>query len=169
MVYKNFNVWVGDAEFSPQKITDARVTFKVEKEWLTSKDIDPETIVLYTYANGWTPLSAGRTGEDEEYVYYTAQTPGFSLFSIVSTEDPYMLTGDQAGKPPATGEDSVIGSSAAASGKSEIPHYNTYRSVAILLVSLLVAGAVGMAGLKYMARPAGSGSMDEGDNSDIKN
>ncbi|WP_256621753.1 PGF-pre-PGF domain-containing protein [Methanolobus chelungpuianus] len=169
MVYRNFNIWVGDAEFSPQKITDARVSFKVEKEWLTSNDIDSGTMVLYTYINGWNSLSTEITGEDEEYVYYTAQTPGFSLFAIASTEDSYMLTGDQAGKLPAAREDSGIGSSAAASGKSEVPHYNTYRSAAILLVSLLVAGAVGMAGLKYMARPAGNGSMDDGDNSDVKN
>jgi len=151
-VYKNFNIWVGDAQFSPYMTNDAKVNFKVGKDWLLSNNIDHESIVLYGHVNGWSPLVTEKTGEDDTYVYYTAHTPVFSVFAIVSMDyEPYKLDKDQAV--------STIGDTAAASGgMDEIPHYNTYRNVAFLLVSLLVAGVVGMAGLKYMARP---GNEDE--------
>ena len=34
------------------------------------------------YASGWTKLPTSESGSTEEYVYYTAETPGFSLFAI---------------------------------------------------------------------------------------
>jgi len=162
VVYKNFNIWVGDAQFSPYMTNDAKVNFKVEKGWLLSNNIDHESVVLYGHVNGWNPLVTEKTGEDDTYVYYTAHTPVFSVFAIVSMDhEPYKLDEDQAV--------STIGDTAAASGgMDEIPHYNTYRNVALLLVSLLVAGVMGMTGLKYMARPGNEDEQGENDSIQFK-
>lgn len=86
-VYKNLNVWIGTGQYAPYKLTDAKVSFKVEKQWLDSNDVGYDNIVLYNYHEEWISLDTEKTDEDETYVYYTAQTPGFSMFAISTGED----------------------------------------------------------------------------------
>lgn len=170
VVYKDLNIWVGDAQFSPYKATDAKVNFKVEKDWILSNSIDPENIVLYGHVNGWHPLVTEKTGEDDAYVYYTAQTSRFSLFAIVST-DTYDLAEDPATGVTSSGiigKSGIFGGSDAKGDTGEVPYYNTYMSAAILLVSLFVAGAAGIAGLKYITRSEISGNRDEQDSMQFK-
>ena len=152
-------------QFSPYKATDAKVNFKVEKDWLLSNSIDPETIVLYGHINGWYPLVTEKTGEDNAYVYYTAQTTRFSLFAIVSTGTYDLAEGQIAGVTSSgiIGKNGILGSSDAKGDTDKVPYYNTYMSVALLLVSLFVAGAAGIAGLKYITRPGITGDRDEKD------
>lgn len=169
-VYKNLNIWVGDAQFSPYKTTDAKVSFKVEKDWLLSNNMDHGTIVLYGHVNGWYPLLTEKTGEDDDYVYYTAQTSGFSQFAIVSM-DTYGLAEDPTAGVTSSGiigKSGIGGSSDAEGDTDEVPYYNTYKSAALLLVSLFVAGAAGIAGLKYITSPGITGSQDEKDSRQFK-
>ena len=83
-VYKFFNVWVGNSGFATSKnIKNAVVDFKVVKSWIHDKNIDQSSISLNMYSDKkWDQLPTNLSGEDNQYLYFTAQTPGFSSFAI---------------------------------------------------------------------------------------
>lgn len=72
-------------------ITDAnidRVTivFKVEKSWIMEHKIDETTLTLKRYAAGeWTSLPTEKVDEDDTHVYFSAVSPGLSVFAISGT------------------------------------------------------------------------------------
>ena len=64
-------------------IENAVISFKVAKSWLQDKQIDESTITLYRYNDvKWNKLTTSLSSEDENYLHFTAQTPGFSPFAI---------------------------------------------------------------------------------------
>jgi PGF-pre-PGF domain-containing protein len=92
-VYDNTNIWVGnEGSENPENIENAIVGFKVEKTWINSNGMDPSSVKLWKFDDGkWVELFTIQTSEDDDYVYYEADTPGFSAFSIMALypeEDP---------------------------------------------------------------------------------
>jgi PGF-pre-PGF domain-containing protein len=83
-VYKSLNIWVGNSGFAtPKNIENAVVCFKVEKSWIQDKKIDKSSITLNRYSDKkWNELPTSLLSEDGKYLYFTAQTPGFSPFAI---------------------------------------------------------------------------------------
>ncbi|MEK6807414.1 MAG: PGF-pre-PGF domain-containing protein, partial [Nanoarchaeota archaeon] len=63
------------------RILSAGIKFKVENNWI-QQNSNAETIVLYRYSNGWQALPTRMESADAEFTYYSAKTPGFSLFAI---------------------------------------------------------------------------------------
>ncbi|WP_281085441.1 PGF-pre-PGF domain-containing protein, partial [Methanosarcina acetivorans] len=50
--------------------------FKVEKAWVQDEKIDQSSIILNRYSNKtWEQLPASLSGEDNKYLYFTAETP----------------------------------------------------------------------------------------------
>jgi PGF-pre-PGF domain-containing protein len=67
---------------------NATVFFKVEKSWLEQNSIDMQNVVLNHYTEeGWTSLATEIVDEDDQYVYYSAYTEGFSPFAISVNEE----------------------------------------------------------------------------------
>ena len=64
------------------QMSSVKINFKVPKSWLASNNIDKNTVSLNRYSDGWTKLATTIRSEDANYVYYTADTPGFSTFAI---------------------------------------------------------------------------------------
>jgi PGF-pre-PGF domain-containing protein len=87
MIYQNMNIWLGKTGFATENnIADPIIGFKVEKLWMINNNVDKAAIRLYRYsADAWNELPTTITDEDDEYVYFESQTPGFSPFAI-STE-----------------------------------------------------------------------------------
>ncbi|HWQ48456.1 MAG TPA: PGF-pre-PGF domain-containing protein [Methanosarcina sp.] len=83
-VYKYFNLWVGNSGFATEKnIENPVVCFKIEKSWLQDKKIDQNSIILNRYSDKkWSQLPVKLLKEDDKYLYFTAETPGFSFFAI---------------------------------------------------------------------------------------
>ncbi|AKB51062.1 Cell surface protein [Methanosarcina barkeri str. Wiesmoor] len=83
-VYKYFNLWVGNSGFaSSNNIENPVVCFKVEKSWLQDKKINQNSITLNRYNdNKWSQIPVKLLKEDSKYLYFTAETPGFSFFAI---------------------------------------------------------------------------------------
>ena len=83
-VYKNLNIWVGNLGWAnPENIASPTINFFVEKSWVTENNIDNSTIRLNRYNDGeWNPLDTEKMREDEDYLYFEAQTPEFSSFAI---------------------------------------------------------------------------------------
>jgi len=86
-VYKSFNVWVGNGEIASSKnIENPVLCFKVEKSWMQNNSIDQASITLNRYEDKvWTQLPVNLSGEDDEFLYFTAEVPGFSFFAITGT------------------------------------------------------------------------------------
>lgn len=83
-VYKFINIWVGNNGYATEKnIGTPVIGFKVENDWLKENRIDSSSITLNRYSDGaWEQLPINRTGEDDKFTYFTAETPGFSFFAI---------------------------------------------------------------------------------------
>ncbi|MEZ5335624.1 MAG: PGF-pre-PGF domain-containing protein [Methanolobus sp.] len=88
-VYQEMNIWVGKVGFvTPENVENLLITFRVEKSWLTENNIESDTVMLYRYDDSWGALPTTITDEDDEYVYYESETPGFSPFAIASETEP---------------------------------------------------------------------------------
>jgi PGF-pre-PGF domain-containing protein len=85
-IYKFFNLWIGNAGFATsENIKNPGLCFRVEKTWIQDKKIDPASITLNRYSNeSWEQLPTNLSGEDDNYLYFTAKTAGFSFFGISS-------------------------------------------------------------------------------------
>jgi hypothetical protein len=67
-------------------ITNAVINFTVPQSWLDEHHIDPKSIVLFHQtANGWVALPTTMLYAKDWTVYFSAQSPGFSLFAIAGT------------------------------------------------------------------------------------
>ncbi len=81
-VYRHVKILVGNERFE-ENIDQGYIEFRVPKSWMEENNIDPATIGLNRYHDeAWNPLSTEMTGEDEEFYYFRAETPGFSLYAI---------------------------------------------------------------------------------------
>jgi PGF-pre-PGF domain-containing protein len=91
IVYKSFNVWVGNAGYGDSSsILDAAISFKVDKSWTQENDMDPSSILLYKYdgeKKEWEKLSVNLGNEDNEFLHFTANVPGYSSFVITGEKD----------------------------------------------------------------------------------
>ncbi len=84
-VYNYMNIWVGNGGYGSDEdnLENAVICFKVEKSWLQEKGIDQSSISLNRYNDKkWSELPTTLLREDNKYLYFTAETPGFSPFAI---------------------------------------------------------------------------------------
>jgi len=84
LVYKNVNIWVGNAGFAtPENIDLPAIGFRVNSSWMEMNGVDSSDIRLNRYSdNSWSTLETKVTEEGGEYVYFESLTPGFSPFAI---------------------------------------------------------------------------------------
>jgi len=79
---------IADADISKVKIT-----FKVEKSWVTANNIDTATIALNRYVDGsWVSLPTVKVNEDANYIYFEAESPGLSVFAVSAQKIPVTTT-----------------------------------------------------------------------------
>jgi len=80
-VYKYIDITA--VNINETHIDKVKIQFEVNKSWITDNSIDPDTIVLNRYrVNAWERLQTRKTSEDNDFVYYESETPGFSTFAI---------------------------------------------------------------------------------------
>ncbi|ADE35644.1 NosD domain-containing protein [Methanohalophilus mahii] len=86
--YQMMSITVGNQDtISENNADNILIEFKVSKEWTEQNNIDPTTIRMTRFHDGdWQDLPSNEVGEDDEYFYFTAETSGFSVFSIVGDE-----------------------------------------------------------------------------------
>jgi len=87
-------------------ISEAKIKFKVNKSWINTNNIDEDTVALQRYTAQWNKLTTTKLSEDTDFVYYEAETPGFSFFSITGEEEAAPPVGPVCGNNVCeTGED----------------------------------------------------------------
>jgi len=96
LVYKNVNIWIGKAGYATEKnIYSPAISFKVPKQWIDDNQLSEDSIVLKRYnSHKWNSLATVKTGEDEEFIFFRSETPGFSPFSIVAESSKDVETSD---------------------------------------------------------------------------
>ncbi|MDD3245415.1 MAG: TIGR04279 domain-containing protein [Methanosarcina sp.] len=98
-IYKHLNIWVGNGGFAnSNNIENAIVGFRISKDWITENNINMDTITLQHFSGDqWNSLNTEKVGEDEEYLYLEAETPGFSPFAITASKN-ILEVGEKAGE-----------------------------------------------------------------------
>ena len=86
-----------------------KIQFKVEKSWLIDNDGVSSQIVMRRYVDGeWVDLPTKLISDDSEFVYFEAETPGFSYFAIAlgdSAVDETTTTEENTATEPDSGVD----------------------------------------------------------------
>jgi PGF-pre-PGF domain-containing protein len=87
IVFKNLNIWIGLYGWATEKnMKYAVIGFKVDRSWVGQNNIDENSINMYRYHEGrWNPLTTRKKGDDVDYLYFEAETPGFSPFAITGS------------------------------------------------------------------------------------
>ncbi len=99
-VYRYLNIWVGNGGFAtPENIEGAVVGFRVSRDWIIENNVDADSIILQHFSESrWNLLPTTRIGEDEEYIYFEAETPGFSPFAITTSGKSIILLEQTGGE-----------------------------------------------------------------------
>jgi PGF-pre-PGF domain-containing protein len=63
---------------------EGNVSFAVRKSWIAENRINVENIRLARYNVIWEILKTEKISEDQDYVYYKAELPGFSYFAVIA-------------------------------------------------------------------------------------
>ena len=116
---------------------DAKIECKVLKSWIADNNIDESTITLSRYDKdeGWTVLATSKTGEDDEFVYFVAETSGFSIFAIAGEQAAAATPAPTpVGTTTATPETvSTPSPTTTPTPASEVPSFETILAIACLL------------------------------------
>lgn len=86
--YQLMSIDVGsEGTVSSHNADNIRISFKVSWDWIRENNIDPATIRLARYHDGeWQELPTGKVSDDGQFIHFVAETPGFSVFSVVGDE-----------------------------------------------------------------------------------
>jgi PGF-pre-PGF domain-containing protein len=152
-VYKYLNIWVGNSGIATsENIENATVKFVINKAEIEMNETEEPTIVLQRYEQGiWSPLNTIKTEEDEQYICYQANTPGFSTFAITSDEikpieeDVSQLNGKNVSQPILNNELSIQSKQP---GKSEAAgniDWSKYSGIIRFFILFIVVLFIGLA------------------------
>ena len=76
-------IQVEKANITDNDISRAALSFRVEKGWIETNNIDQSKVSLYRLeGKSWSRLQTVMTREDSSFAYYAAASPGLSLFAI---------------------------------------------------------------------------------------
>ncbi|MGC9058478.1 MAG: LamG-like jellyroll fold domain-containing protein, partial [Candidatus Nanoarchaeia archaeon] len=67
---------------------DISIKFKVNRTWIRERNINISSIKMWRYENGWQSLPTKQIGQDQQWYYFVAQTPKFSLFGVNASTYP---------------------------------------------------------------------------------
>ncbi len=86
--YQLLSIDVGkQGTISSQNAENILINFRVSREWIQENNLDPATIRMARYHEGeWEKLPTDRVNEDDEFLYFVAETQGFSIFSVIGDE-----------------------------------------------------------------------------------
>ncbi len=91
-VYRYLNIWIGSGGFAnPDNIGNAVAGFRVSKTWISENGVIVDSITLQYFDEDWNSLQTVKVSEDDEYIYFEAETPGFSPFAITANSEKIVI------------------------------------------------------------------------------
>ncbi|MDK2830975.1 MAG: hypothetical protein PWQ75_727 [Methanolobus sp.] len=87
--YQKVSIDVGsEGTISSDSADNIQIRFKVSKQWIEENNIDVSTIRMTRYhGEQWNNLPTYQEREEGDYIYFYAETPGFSIFEVVGDEN----------------------------------------------------------------------------------
>ncbi|MDO9517159.1 MAG: PGF-pre-PGF domain-containing protein [Methanosarcinaceae archaeon] len=97
-VYKYMNILVGKDGFATDaNIANPVIEFKIAKSWISENGIDESTIKLNRYnLNKWSSLPTTKISENNSYIYFRSESPGFSPFAITGDKKSTVVVKESA-------------------------------------------------------------------------
>ena len=86
VVYQYLNIFTENLD--PEGVGSVTIEFRVEKAWISAENIEEGTITLCRYStltDEWVTLPTRKVGEDANYSYFSAESPGFSVFTVIGS------------------------------------------------------------------------------------
>jgi PGF-pre-PGF domain-containing protein len=115
---------------------EGRVEFKVGKSWIADNNIDEATVKLNRYVGReWNALPTSKIGEDADFVYFEAKTPGFSTFAVTG-EKKVVVEATAAVPTPTVAAPTPAATATPAS--EEVPGFEVIFATVSLLVVYMV-------------------------------
>ena len=135
-VYKNLNILLGNPGWAiSSNIANPRISFKVEKTWISENNIDVSTIKLNRY-NGrkWNQLITTQMSGDADYLYFEAEATGFSPFAVTGKE----LEGEPGGEGSIAGPTATVDKTPAPTPTEEkgMPGFSLFAGLSVLLIAV---------------------------------
>lgn len=139
LVYSNLNIWVGRSGFATENnIAEPQIGFSVAKDWLTKNGIDERSIALYRHNGGkWNALKTTTIGEDNSYIYFEAETPGFSAFAIAADVDDANVPAKTVSEDEISGSGNNTEAEIPEIKSNNIPGCTMFTSIFILVFACL--------------------------------
>jgi len=72
-------------------LKNSSISFEIDKSWINSTKSDKNKVKLKRFHENWQDLKTEKVAEDSSKVYYTAESPGFSLFAITAGQSVAVL------------------------------------------------------------------------------
>jgi len=139
-VYQYMNIVIGSQFFGESgTFENATINFRVPRSWLQENNIDESSLILNRYhENTWVRLSTEKTGEDNEFLYFRAETPGFSYYSVTGEKKASVLISPAATGSYADAQQTTDGKVPDATSEEEkkSPGYGAVFVVACVLSAL---------------------------------
>jgi PGF-pre-PGF domain-containing protein len=113
---------------------EGRVEFKIMKSWLVDNNIDEATVKLNRYDEneGWNALPTIKVGEDDDFVYFEAETPGFSTFAVTGEKK---VEVEAVAKPTPAGAAPTPAATPSPTPASKVPGFEAiFAAVSLLIV-----------------------------------
>ena len=134
--YQMMSIDVGsEGTITSDSAENVMIRFKVSKQWIEENNIDVSTIRMTRYhGEQWNDLPTSQEREEGEYVYFYAETPGFSVFSVVGDE-----IGETSEQTPATESIHVEEVEPAEEEIPDTPGFTALAGIMVVSVAYLVS------------------------------
>ncbi|MBI4095480.1 MAG: PGF-pre-PGF domain-containing protein [DPANN group archaeon] len=130
-----------------QLASDAKVTFNVDKSWLTENNVVKGSVKLLRFTGTWDALPTAFVSETDTQVTYQATTPGFSTFAISgekSATAAAATSGGTAAGATGTTTPSTSGGGQQAVGPTTPTSKTTMLALLLVVIVVVVAIAAAM-------------------------
>jgi len=146
IVYKYFNVWVGNEGYGySDNIQNASICFKVNNTWIQATDINQSSIILKKYDKEnkeWTECPVTIVDEDKDCMYFTANIPGFYSFAITGTAQKTGKERPQIPLETKTIDENISTDEKENNTKRPNPNSDTYNIAGIAGFVIVVGGII---------------------------
>ena len=135
-------------------VSSVTIEFKVPQEWMAENSIADNNIVLYRFEeSNWNPLETRYESKAGKYNYYTAKSPGLSLYavgtrSVAPAKPEQEVAGEEEQKPAEETTDQQEmkpveeGTEGSTEGRQEVTSTTSYLPAIIVVLLVIVAAVV---------------------------
>jgi serine protease AprX len=125
-------------------IKNLKFNFIVNRSWVTSNNINKATIALSRYYNDrWYSLPTNSSGENSSYLYFVAESPGFSIFAVTG-EAPITTTIVETTTVTTAGTTTIISGGQGSRTEEKVGGWSYWYLIIVIIPITIVAAFFGL-------------------------